>query len=286
MAQRMILSGAGTGPRSNLLAIVTLSAAVLVYTGCIQPSYGGDMASKSKATAQQKRDEADKAEARRDRISELSFINALTLGDMRSICAEGQANDIKRKQEARGNGYPEAHEICRAAIDVSAQRGLTGLLFGDLAVRQLGIGSRVQSDSTIAATVNGEPVKVGVAIRDAAAKGATSYIGLSGKAEPLRPELAYDAGHWFGRVRPDAIPTLPPDVQEHAARACYAETPADTITLNGIAVPATKACFIVGGNAGKKFAVSESTPNTLHTPEPVPNSPIKRASTRGSAAGQ
>lgn len=211
----------------------------------------------AEAASSTRQEQADKAEARRDRLSELAFIDVITLEEVRETCAEGRGDVVRQKQLARGNGFPEVHEWCRAAVDAATRRNLTAYLYGSLAVRQLGIGNQVQSEATVAAIQNGEPAKVGTAIRDAAAKGLTSYVGLSGKAEALRPELAYDAGHWYGRVNPSAIPTLSPETLEQAARACFAETPAVTITLNGVAVPATKACLIVGGNVGKKFAASK-----------------------------
>lgn len=235
-------AGAGNGLRCGIFLTAALLGSV------IPPAYGAE------STSSTRQEQADKTDARRDALKELSFIDAITLEEIRETCAEGRAYQVRQKQLARGNGFPEVHEWCRAAVDAAAARELPLHLFGSLAVRQLGVGRMVHSDATVAAIQNGEPAKVGSAVLSASSKGMTTYIGLSAKAEPLRPELAYEAGHWYGSIKPEAVPLLSPEILEQAARACFTETPAVTISLNGAAMPATKACLILGGNAGKKFA--------------------------------
>jgi hypothetical protein len=291
MARYPTVAGAGGGPRRNLRVIVTLSTAVIAYIGCIHPSYGGDMASQSKASssaqkvaaarmpATPKKSEAERAQERKDAINELSFMDVFTLDEQRNNCAEGGEWNVKRMQEARGNGYPQVHEICAAAEDVAARRKLTAHLFESIAVRELGIGNQADSERTQQAVDSGvaSPVKLANIILNAAVKGNTSYIGLSGKEQALRPELAYAAGHWYGRANPEQIVALSAEAQEQGKRECYKEIPEKVITLDGHTLPATKACAIVGGNAGTRFAVSKNVPETL--PKPVtPPSGIKPVS--------
>jgi len=270
----------------NLPQIVTLGLIVLLYTGSSHPSYGGDMASQTKVASRQTAEEeeaAARAQARQDRLDELDVTDAISLGDMREICSDGGAGVVRAKQLARGNGFPEVHEICRAVIDVAAKRGLSWDLYGGLVVRELGIGWGVESEGTFAAVQNGEPGKMLTAVVQAAGRGETQFTGLTGKVMPLRPELAYDAGYYVGRAQPQNIPALSPAAIEEGAQACYSEPPLDRITLDGHALPATKACLIVGGNAGKRFPVDDAAPEAAPT---APTGSVTRTTTKSAAAGQ
>ncbi|MCK0197371.1 hypothetical protein MWN34_10650 [Ancylobacter sp. 6x-1] len=229
------------------------------------------MASKSKRAARiTKAVEAEKARSIKDALNELKYIDAISLDDTRLNCAQGLTPKLKAMQEARSNGFPEVWEYCAAAVDAAAERKLSAALYGSLTVREMGIGNQVDSEGTMEAVANGEDLQTMLAIRRAAAKGDSSYTGITGKVMPLRPELAYDLGHYQGQAKPESIPAISAGAQAQGVVACYAETPLDSITLDGHVLPATKACFIVGGNAGKRYAVSPEQTGSTTPPNPAP----------------
>ncbi|GAB4072262.1 hypothetical protein KHC28_01325 [Ancylobacter sonchi] len=202
---------------------------------------------------------SEQAQARKDALSSLRSMNAISLEETRETCAEGRAHIVRQKQLARGNGFPEVWEWCAAAVDAAAIRTLSAGLYASLVVRELGIGHQVDSVATIAAVQNERPGVLLAAIVTSAGQGAAAYRGLTGKSFELRPELAYDAGHFVGQAQPQKIPALSPDAIREGIRTCFSGAPSVSITLDGRTLPATKACLIVGGNVGRRFATGSTS---------------------------
>lgn len=196
----------------------------------------------------------------RDAVRMLGTVNARTLASVREDCARGLASGIRRKQPARGSVFPEVHAVCRAASDAAAARRLEQFLFLNLSLQDLfGIAS-AESELDFKRVSHGEPVTLMAAIVKAGTAEQGNYAGLSGNFYPLRPELAYAAGHVYGQYSPQNVLAIEDQAAyEVAARACFEETPVQTITVNGKRMVANRACVLVGAVAGSRYA------KTVHT---------------------
>lgn len=187
-------------------------------------------------------------------IDELATLDAEGLAYDRQACAENRIANVKARVEAKGSAFPDAADYCPAVVDAAAARGLSVELYINLYLQARYGKANILDASEMRLVAHGEDSKTAIAILRAASQGATSYTDLVGKRHPLAPALAYDAGHWFGQVRPDKILLISdPSELRLSRRACY-DPLATTIAVNGRAMPATQACAIIGGNAGKRFA--------------------------------
>jgi len=290
--------------RRNILQIVTPLAAGILYTGMSIPVYGGSMTGTD--TSDLYRPDfwtpEQRAQQKKDAINELIRMDSRSLEEVRAGCADGDAYDVKRHQEqVLFNGFPEVHEICRAAMDAAGGRDLSFDLYASLALQDL-YGIR-QADNALEFKLAEAPaVELLQRVLAAAAAGEKSYPGftnaerlsyienvpssphrdafqgrvegrieagnLAQKTHPLRPELAFDAGHLFGQVRPDLMPTLgDPEAAEAAARACFSEVPRETISVEGVEQPATRACAMVGGHFGKRLKLTDAAPLPPERPD-------------------
>jgi hypothetical protein len=200
---------------------------------------------------------AERTQERNDRLEELDTMESTTVVEMREVCLRGLAWEVKAKQEAKGRGFPDVHEICRGAIDAQAQQKLSQFLYLNLALQDMGKAVAVDSSAELAMVSHGEATKLVNSIVAAASKGATEFRSpLSGKTYSLRTELAYDAGHWLGLTQPNLVPALTDIETERGAKECYERNNRSSISLAGKMLPATKACLIIGGYFGKQIAAA------------------------------
>ena len=253
---------ASWGLAVNLLRTVTLSAVLLAYSGVNNSTYGGDMAD---AIVDPKR-EAKRQEEIKGALDSVAWAPADNILEMRELCAAGAMNGVKAELDKKGVGFPEVAAMCRKVIDGAAERNLSSMLYINQALGDL-YNRRIVSEESINKVSNDEVIRSLGNIVASASKGETTHPTLSGKVVPLRPEQAYDAGHWFGQLQPQTVPDMPSAELNKVADQCFSKTPAKTITIQGLDYPATQACLIAGGNFGKQVMLSKEKAELPTRPE-------------------
>jgi len=191
-------------------------------------------------------------------LREIELMNADLLAETRQTCAVGEMANIKARIDTDeidrkyGAPFPAVEVYCLKAIYVSRAKGRMNDLYTNLALQAQGY-SYFDSADFAKRLQNNEVGRTMLAILTAAKSGAGSYTSITGKPHDLPCPLAFDAGMTWASTTPSAAAPMAltkPEATD-AIRQCYAPG-VTTITLQGTAMPATKAGLIVGAWLAKQ----------------------------------
>jgi len=192
-------------------------------------------------------------------LREIELMDADLLAKTRQTCAVGEMANIKARIDTDeidrkyGAPFPAVEVYCLKAIYVSREQKKLNDLYINLALQAQGYHIDFNFADMSGKLQNNEVGRTILAILSAAKSGAGSYTSITGKPHDLPCPLAFDAGMTWASTTPSAAAPMALTMAEATAaiRQCYAPG-VTTITLQGTAMPATKAGLIVGAWLAKQ----------------------------------
>ncbi|MDV6333154.1 hypothetical protein [Asticcacaulis sp. 201] len=190
-------------------------------------------------------------------LKEVERFDDLYLVETRQTCAEGKMAAIKAdmdkdKRLKSSTALPAPDIYCRKILTESKRRGHLADLYINLALQEQGYSS-LHFAQQAQLLKNNESGRTLAAVLQAANAGQPSYTSITGKPRDLPCPLALDAGFAWGAA--NAMAAAPVTLTEAEANTialqCY-DVATTTITIHGIAMPASKAGLIAGAWLAKQ----------------------------------
>lgn len=227
---------------------MAISVSGMVPVHAVMASFNTDLATTSKPD---------------DEINELDVwgINdAISLHNLRTVCMNGLGAELRRRQLARDNSFPEVHSLCLSAEKASIRGSSWRRVFASLVLQDLHGPTTAQTVNDLD-SVNSEQIKlIMLSLVKAAKSGNATFTGISGSTYSYRPELALITGLAHGVSNRAEIVLISDAAElEAAIRACFAPNPLKTITVTGVVLPSRRACLLAGAVIGKRLAQNPRT---------------------------